>query len=112
MDMTDDWLRGLRSWASANGNVRELWLFGSRASGRSRPDSDVDIAIALMPADGKTDWALGAYFALSSTWKRQLETIVGRHVSLEPILPGTKEDAAVRRSGALLWSRDAPISSK
>lgn len=41
MDMPEQWLRDLRNWASANGNVRELWLFGSRAAGRSRPDSDV-----------------------------------------------------------------------
>jgi hypothetical protein len=40
MDMLDEWLSGLCSWASANGNVRELWLFGSRATGRSRPDSE------------------------------------------------------------------------
>jgi predicted nucleotidyltransferase len=106
MDMRDDWLRGLRSWASANGNVRELWLFGSRATGRSRPDSDVDIAIALMAATDNTDWALGNYFALHSDWKQQLEAIVGRHVSLEAIAPDTPEDAAVRRSGSLLWARD------
>jgi len=40
MDMLDEWLSGLCSWASANGNVRELWLFGSRAARRSRPDSE------------------------------------------------------------------------
>jgi hypothetical protein len=57
MDMRDEWLRGLRAWANGNGNVSELWLFGSRADGSSRPESDVDIAIALMPAVGKTDWA-------------------------------------------------------
>ena len=107
MDMQDEWLRDLRAWASNNGSVRELWLFGSRATGRSTPESDVDIAIALMPATDGTDWALGNYFALDSAWKRQLEAIVGRHVSLEAILPNTPEDEAVRRSGALLWSADA-----
>ena len=50
MDMPDDWLRELRSWAKDNGNVRELWLFGSRAQGCARPDSDVDLAIALVPS--------------------------------------------------------------
>jgi predicted nucleotidyltransferase len=49
---------GPRSWASANGNVRELWLFGSRAKGNSRPESDVDLALVLMPPDNKHDWAL------------------------------------------------------
>ena len=106
MDMRDEWLCGLRSWASGNDSIRELWLFGSRATGRSRPDSDVDVAITFMPAVGNTDWALGNYFALHSEWKQQLEALVGRHVSLEAIAPGTKEDAEVRRSGALLWARD------
>jgi predicted nucleotidyltransferase len=106
MDMQDDWLCGLCSWATGNDNIRELWLFGSRATGHSRSDSDVDIAIALMPAVGNTDWALGSYFALDREWKHQLEAIVGRHVSLEAIVPGTKEDAEVRHTGVLLWARD------
>jgi predicted nucleotidyltransferase len=106
MDMKDEWLCGLRSWASGNESIRELWLFGSRASDRARPDSDVDVALALMPAVGNTNWALGNYFVLNREWKQQLEAIVGRHVSLEVIVPGTQEDAAVRCSGVLLWARD------
>jgi predicted nucleotidyltransferase len=105
MDMRDEWLSGLRSWASANESVRELWLFGSRATGQSLLDSDVDLALALMPPKGKHDWALGNYFAFESKWRRQLEGIVGRHVSLEPLVPLTDADAIVRRSGFLLWSR-------
>ncbi len=98
MDMRGVWLSGLRSWASANDSVRELWLFGSRATGGSRPDSDVDLAVALMPPKGNTDWVLGNYFAFESEWKRQLEEIVGLHVSLEPLVPGTDADPKVRGS--------------
>ena len=105
MDMHETWLQALNAWAQANESVRELWLFGSRATGRSRPESDVDLALALMPPTSGTDWALGNYFALHGEWKRELEEIVGRHVSLETIFPGTKEDAAVRSSGAVLWTR-------
>jgi predicted nucleotidyltransferase len=105
MDMRDDWLRDLRSWASGNDNVRELWLFGSRATGRSRSDSDVDIAIALIPPTGNNNWAFGNYYAFGDEWQRQLTAIVGRHVSLEAIIPNTAEDEAVRRSGVLLWAR-------
>jgi predicted nucleotidyltransferase len=109
MEMQNEWLAGLRSWASENGNVRELWLFGSRATGGSQPDSDVDLAIALMPADGSHDWALGNFFSLhKKQWQPELESIVGRHVSLEAIIPGTDEDASVRRVGALLWARERP----
>jgi predicted nucleotidyltransferase len=103
MDMRDEWLCGLRSWASGNDSIRQLWLFGSRATGRSRPDSDIDVAVSLMPPIGNHNWALGNYFAFHSEWKQKLEAIVGRHVSLEVIEPGTKEDAEVRRTGVLLW---------
>jgi len=103
--MREEWLRDLRSWASKNENVRQLWLFGSHARGNSREDSDVDLAIALMPPVGKHDWALGNYSALGDVWQGQLETIVGRHVSLEAIVPGNDADVRVRRCGRLLWAR-------
>ena len=45
IDMREAWLDGLRTWAEANGNVSELWLFGSRISGTPRPDSDLDVAV-------------------------------------------------------------------
>jgi predicted nucleotidyltransferase len=105
MDMRKEWLSALRSWAAANGSVRQLWLFGSRARGDAREDSDVDLALALMPPDGKHDWALGNYFALASKWKGELETIVGRPVSMEPLVPGQESDVRVRREGVLLWAR-------
>jgi predicted nucleotidyltransferase len=56
MDMRDEWIAALRAWAAKNDCVRELWLFGSRAKGTSEPESDIDIALALMPPDGKTNW--------------------------------------------------------
>jgi hypothetical protein len=58
-----------------------------------------------MPPDGKNDWALGAYFALETEWKQQLQTIVGRQVSIEPLVPGELSDVRVRREGVLLWAR-------
>jgi hypothetical protein len=58
-----------------------------------------------MPAKGKHDWALGAYFDFESEWKRQLEEIVGRHVGLEPLVPSTDADPKVRGSGVCLWRR-------
>jgi predicted nucleotidyltransferase len=105
MDMPDEWLRGLRSWADGNDSIQELWLFDSRAAGRSRPESDVDLAVSLMPAIGKHNWAVGNYIAHHGTWKRQLESIVGRHVSLEALEPGSSQDAHVRSTGKLLWAR-------
>jgi predicted nucleotidyltransferase len=70
--------------------------FGSRARGDAQEGSDVDLALALMPPDGKHDWALGNYFCFESEWKRQLEAIVGRAVSIEPLVLGEDTDAASR----------------
>jgi predicted nucleotidyltransferase len=106
IQMQDDWLSGLRAWAAKNENIRELWLFGSRARGDAKDHSDVDIALALMPPVGKTDWALGAYFDFESEWKQQLKAIVERDVSIEPLVPGTEDDVRLRRGeGKLIWAR-------
>jgi predicted nucleotidyltransferase len=113
MDMEEHWLHSLRSWAIAHDSIRELWLFGSRAQGCSRPDSDVDLALALVPPRGKNDDpALGNFIALADEcWKPQLEQIVGRHVSLEAMMaraPGPDWDSMVRSFGVRLWSRIDP----
>jgi predicted nucleotidyltransferase len=105
MDMREEWLRDLARWASNNESVREMWLFGSRADGRSTPESDVDIGLGLAPPVGKHDWALGNFFALSKQWQRELEAIVGRHVSLEPITPA-KPGSAIVRKWELIWRRE------
>jgi predicted nucleotidyltransferase len=107
IDLPDKWRAQIIRWATATNAVDELWLFGSRAKGTSRRDSDVDIAVSLMPAQGGHDWALGDYLALSPMWQRTLEAIVGRHVSLTAIVPDTPGDAEVRGTGVLLWRRSA-----
>jgi predicted nucleotidyltransferase len=98
-DIPDEWRAALCSWAGARDSVRELWLFGSHAKECSRPDSDVDLALGLVPRD----WAFGKFVASSAEWQQQLETIVGRHVSLTLISHAPEE---VRNSAILLWSRD------
>jgi predicted nucleotidyltransferase len=109
MDMSSEWLRGLRSWVSANDSVLELWLFGSRAQGCSRPESDVDLAVALMPARSKhDDPAYTNYYFSKSEWKEQLKNIVERPVNLDaiaPDMPGPDWDSMVRCFGVCLWSR-------
>jgi len=92
MQLPEAWLQGIRAWAEANNSVREVWLFGSRARGDATEDSDVDLALALVPPQGKHDWAFGNYCAHWAQWQTELEAIVGRHVSL--VIP------------LVLWRRD------
>ena len=103
-----DWKAGLIGWAKGNGSVREVWLFGSRAKGTARIDSDVDLGLALMPAKRRHDWAFGNYVALYPRWRAELETIVQCHVSLVPMIPGNEGDEIIRSTGICLWERLPP----
>jgi predicted nucleotidyltransferase len=105
MDLPEISLELIRLWATRTDSVREIWLFGSRAKGTARPDSDIDLAIILMPAKGKDDWALGNYFALAGEWQRELATMLKQRVSLQGILPGTPKYEVVMDTGILLWQR-------
>jgi predicted nucleotidyltransferase len=93
------------AWAAGNDCVREIWLFGSRARGNSRPDSDIDLAIVLMPSSQGTDWAFGTYQSKGDEWQRELTAMLDQHVSLEAIIPGTHEYDLVTRDGYRLWVR-------
>lgn len=105
IDLDDASRELITAWAAATNCVREIWLFGSRARGDSRPDSDIDLAILLMPPSGKTNWAYGDYCGLGDQWKQQLITMLGRHISLEAICAGSDGYDVVMREGYCLWSR-------
>lgn len=105
MDLDEQVADGLRRWAAHHDAVREIWLFGSRAKRSARTDSDVDIALLLMPAKGSHDWAFGDYVALHESWKSELSELVGGPIDLVSFrddLPGPFDP---RVDGICLWSR-------
>jgi uncharacterized protein len=63
-------LKRLQSWLAAEPEITAAWLFGSRARGDARPDSDVDVAV--LPVAGgnpgtleqRLTWKIGAARAL------------------------------------------------
>lgn len=57
--------------------VRELALFGSRASGEAKPDSDVDLLVSFEPGVRVT-------FLTLARMQRELEALLGRSVDLVP----------------------------
>lgn len=97
------------AWAQGNGAVSELWLFGSLGpKGGAHVGSDLDIGIVLMPPKkANRDPAYGALADLGLIWQAELEEIVGRHVSLEHLMPGTDFDVRTRSTGTRLWRRSS-----
>jgi hypothetical protein len=105
--LNPDWRRDLIDWAARNDAVREVWVFGSRGpKALATADSDLDVGIVLAPPKDKTDWAFGNYMALGDGWQADLAALVGRHVSLQAMLPGNKGDVEIRSTGERIWQRD------
>lgn len=70
------WRQALIEWASRNDAVRELWIFGSRGpKDDAQSESDLDVGIALMPAIGQHDSALGIFYDLGDEWQAALGKI-------------------------------------
>src|SRR5580704_11013830 len=98
------WRQAVIEWAARNEAVTEIWVFGSRGpKALATADSDLDIGIVLAPPKGKTDWAFGNYMALGDGWQAYLAALVGRHVSLQAMLPGNKGDVEIRSTGICIW---------
>lgn len=105
LGLPSEWKADLIGWAKSNGSARELWLFGSRAKGTAKIDSDVDLGLALMLAKRRHDWAFGNYVALHSVWRAELKALVRCDVSLVPMVPGNEGDEIIRSMGICLWER-------
>jgi predicted nucleotidyltransferase len=107
VDLSDACVDAIRAWALRTNAVREVWLFGSRAKGTSRPGSDVDLALVIMPS------AWGTYVALEKQWECELASIIGLSVHLQPIIPNAQGeieptiqgDREVLNTGKKLWTR-------
>jgi predicted nucleotidyltransferase len=84
-------------WAAENPEVRRVWVFGSRAKGTHRPDSDIDIAVELEPV-GDSEETLVRWIAHSTQWEAQLQSRIAAKIDLEWFDP----DGSTRRVQAAL----------
>ena len=90
----------LRRALEGEPDVANALLFGSRARGTERPDSDVDVAVELIPGASRDVHALGGLAA-------RLEVATGRSIGLA-LLDEAPPPLAFRifRDGVVLVERD------
>ena len=84
-----------------NTPVLAAYLYGSRARGDHRPDSDADIAVLLGTGDGLD---VGVSLALADQLERRLRLPVDAVVVLDTAPP--RLAGRVLRDGVVLYSRD------
>jgi predicted nucleotidyltransferase len=81
INLTDSQVRAIQKWAAATPQVLEVRLFGSRAKGRARADSDVDLAVTVGGSKGAT--VPGNYVALANLWENHLRQATGLDVHIK-----------------------------
>lgn len=94
MDLTDNQVRAITNWAAEERVIEEVRLFGSRAKGYARPDSDVDLAVT---ADE------GHYVALAAAWEERLTAQLGLEVRVRDFARNETIRAACEECNVIIF---------
>lgn len=100
--------RALTEWAAANSKVKRVWVYGSRAKGTHRPDSDINIAVELQPV-GDSEETLAVWMAHCNQWQSELQARIDPGVDLEWFDPDgatTMIQAALDEAQMLMYERE------
>jgi predicted nucleotidyltransferase len=101
-----DEIRGaLCEWARDCACIQRLYVFGSRARGTARPNSDLDLAVILYEMHGNE---LSELIVRRKNWQTELTRALGVQVKDIDLAndPESVAYAAVRDHGILIFDRD------
>ena len=96
----------LRRWATSKELVKRLWVFGSRARGDHRPDSDIDVPVEINHSDESN--GLAPWMFEAKHWQDELATLFPFPVQLEQYFESGESPtirAGVARSSRLVFER-------
>jgi predicted nucleotidyltransferase len=93
MDLSKDQQDAIVAWATRTPLVSAVYLFGSRAKGMSRPDSDVDLALVVNGAS-----PVNVFLTEGEDWQNDLRSLTGLLVNLD-VLAGDETPKATQYVG-------------
>jgi predicted nucleotidyltransferase len=77
----DHWRHAIVVWARSEPLIAAVYLFGSRAKGCARIDSDIDLAYQTHPDGSETSYTVA--FFNGDVWRRQLQDLLPVPVDLQ-----------------------------
>lgn len=106
MSLTIQQKKAIRAWAKKQPLIAAAYLFGSRAKGTARPDSDADIALRLSVPDEQVK---SAFILLGEEWQFDLSELIGLKVSIAHLAGDLTpiHETAVLDHGIRIYSRKA-----
>jgi predicted nucleotidyltransferase len=97
--LTDEQLGIIITWAKKTPEVEAVYLYGSRAKGTAKADSDVVLALSIKGLEAT--WRLAKFISHRRPWRAELETALGLAVQLER----ARGDATPEAGYVELWRR-------
>jgi hypothetical protein len=79
--LTDEQLAIITTWANKTPDVQAVFLSGDRARGTAGPDSNVELALAIIGQDSLI--RLATFIIRRRAWRAELEPTLGVPVKLE-----------------------------
>jgi predicted nucleotidyltransferase len=106
MTDTEHDIEVIRRWAAVNSVIERVHIFGSRARGTHRPDSDLDIAVehGVLPGDG--DHFTTGLFG-HAEWQSELQPLCRCQLQVESYRPGETPtvETGIMESSRVIYDR-------
>ncbi|MEW5421056.1 nucleotidyltransferase domain-containing protein [Amorphus sp. 3PC139-8] len=107
MNITETDLIDIRSWAARKPEIRSVHLYGSRARGDNREDSDIDLAIRLFQRPNDSNM-LTTWIWCKHLWAEKPDLTLSHPIHMELYEEGENLQyvgPGVERDGILLFHR-------
>ena len=106
MNLSDEDRQKIVAWAAIHPEILKVYLYGSRARGDNRTDSDIDVAIVMNQGPGDAN-ALATWMFRHERYKKSPDLHLSQDVHLEWYEKGAGLEwvaPGVERDGVLLYT--------